>query len=614
MRKSPVDIQTFAPLAVTLLLTGLVRADHNPIALTPGSFNADVVVENTVPGAFNDYTSATMDGGTNNNAWAWFEQGFQPVLQDLGLPSRASTFSAADGSSRQFQMAADYAANNVLCVYSALPNATFTLTTPVALSSISVLNAGGGGASTINFTIHYQNGGVQSGTLSIADWFNTSNPTIAWYARGRVNLDNGNLGALSAAPNSGSPRLFYNDIALSDNINPVTSIDFSSSSGNRAAIFGLSGSLNGIDFTPVPVTGFNRDMIVESTARRSGFYLNLTTVTMDQGTNNYGNTWYEKGFNRSALTTGVPNANSTFSVGNHTYRMAPTFVTNNVVFLSPQKTSGVLTLGVPATFSALSLVSSAANGPVSISYIVHHADSSSDFGSFNSLDWFNTTPTPVFIANGRYSIESLSFNNVNNQSPTALQPRVFFSDITVSSASPITSIEFSHPGSSARSMIFALGGSVDGVSFNPIAVSGYDADGIVEASAPSRPLTLTTATTVSMDGGTNNNSNTWYEQGFYRLMPNTGLPLAGSTINSANLPDHHYQMPASYAADNAVFVDFAHRNANLTFASPAWYSGLSFLSATVNGRVTNECVIQYSDGTSETNTFQHSGIRSLEFT
>ena len=69
---------------------------------------------------------------------------------------------------------------------------------------------------------------------------------------------------------------------------------------------------------------------------------------------------------------------------------------------------------------------------------------------------------------------------------------------------------------------------------------------------------------------------------------------AGSTITSVNLSDHHYQMPASYSANNAMYVDAANPVANVTPVTPAWDSPLSFLSATANNNVTNECIMQYS--------------------
>ncbi len=85
--------------------------------------------------------------------------------------------------------------------------------------------------------------------------------------------------------------------------------------------------------------------------------------------------------------------------------------------------------------------------------------------------------------------------------------------------------------------------------------------------------------------------------------PNCGLPPAGTIITSLDKNDHHYQLPATYTGNNAAFVDSVRSNVNLTLATPAAYSALSFLSATANNNVTNQVIIQFQDGTSETNTF-----------
>jgi len=177
-------------------------------------------------------------------------------------------------------------------------------------------------------------------------------------------------------------------------------------------------------------------------------------------------------------------------------------------------------------------------------------------------------------------------------------------DITLANTtSPVTSIDFTWT-SNGRAMIFAVAGQTTvGGAFSPAIVTGFNADGVVEAGVARFQNPYYAATTASMDGGTNNTANTWYERGYYRNMPNSGLPPAGSTIDSLAQPDHHYTMPASYAANNCIFVDPAHPSANLTIASPATYSAISFLSATANGTVTNQAIMQYADGTSETNTF-----------
>src|SRR5690242_6043609 len=107
---------TSSTLGVVLLFAGAAKGDFNPVALTPGSYNADVVVErNTFP-TINNFVNLTMDAGTNNSGNTWFEQGYDASRPWSGLPPQNTVFSAADGSAHQFRMG-DYTASNALCVY-----------------------------------------------------------------------------------------------------------------------------------------------------------------------------------------------------------------------------------------------------------------------------------------------------------------------------------------------------------------------------------------------------------------------------------------------------------------------------------------------------------------
>jgi hypothetical protein len=56
------------------------RAGFVAMALTPGSFNQDVVVEKTAPAPViaGGYTTASMDNGIGNTANSWYEAGYAP--------------------------------------------------------------------------------------------------------------------------------------------------------------------------------------------------------------------------------------------------------------------------------------------------------------------------------------------------------------------------------------------------------------------------------------------------------------------------------------------------------------------------------------------------------
>ncbi|HXP61940.1 MAG TPA: hypothetical protein VN829_15700, partial [Dongiaceae bacterium] len=67
------------------------------------------------------------------------------------------------------------------------------------------------------------------------------------------------------------------------------------------------------DFNPIPLTpgSFTQDMVVEKNAPHPPNGAN-TTASMDAGTANTGNSWYEQGYNTNVPSTGLPTAGSTF--------------------------------------------------------------------------------------------------------------------------------------------------------------------------------------------------------------------------------------------------------------------------------------------------------------
>jgi len=125
---------------------------------------------------------------------------------------------------------------------------------------------------------------------------------------------------------------------------------------------------------------------------------------------------------------------------------------------------------------------------------------------------------------------------------------------------------------------------------------------IVEAGAP-HPTPLSTSTTASMDTGAGNTGNTWFEAGYDTFLPTNGLPQANTTITSANQADHHYKMPPSYAANDALMLDGSFTTGNLTPATPASFSALAFLTASAGGDVLINALVQHQDGSAESLSF-----------
>jgi hypothetical protein len=119
-----------------------------------------------------------------------------------------------------------------------------------------------------------------------------------------------------------------------------------------------------------------------------------------------------------------------------------------------------------------------------------------------------------------------------------------------------------------------------------------------------------------------NTAYSWYEMGFNlnnsdgggvpipdpTLATTSGLPAAGTTITNP-AGDRVYTMPPSYAASNACYVSETIASATMNFATPfavapvapATASVLSFLASAGSGERNIEVVLNYDDGTSETN-------------
>lgn len=216
---------------------------------------------------------------------------------------------------------------------------------------------------------------------------------------------------------------------------------------------------------PINVSGYNQDIVVEAGAptNASGVF----TATMDGGaTTPTGGTWYERGFNASAPTTGLPVKGSTIvslAAANHSYTFPGSYGPGNglpgttpCAFVVGQGSgTPTISLTTPAAYSLLSLIGSAGHGPVTVSYIINHADLTTEIGNLSVGDWFNGTPF-AYNSNGRLTVNTGAFDNVN-----AGNPRLYTFDITLSNTlSPVTGMTLSSTSTTGTAAFFALSGTV----------------------------------------------------------------------------------------------------------------------------------------------------------
>ncbi len=441
--------------------SGHVFGNLTPVALTPGSYTQDVIVEKNastpvIPGG---YTTASMDGGTANNGDTWNEIGFFADHPDTGLPVAGSTFVSAASADHSFTMAPSYTQNNavMLDAGTTFASASVTLTTPAAFGALSFLTSGGNGGCIFRYTIHHADGTTETGTTPSADWFNGPSPAII--TQGRVNAQS--FSADNIGPDN--PRLYGKDVTLSNKVSPITSIDLayvSSASGAHTCIMAISGSpAGGGDFAPVIITGYNADIVVEASATKPQQLVGATTATMDGALANTGATWYEQGYNPLSPLTGLPPAGSTLtnaSASDHTYTMAASYAANNAVYLDPTTTPAVITLASPSIYFGFSLLAATASGDVTLGYEVHHVDGTTETGTVVAKDWFNGTPAAA-IVNGRVNVDNATLDNVNNNNP-----RIYAADFSITnttSAVDTITLSFQTGADTATVAVFALSGS-----------------------------------------------------------------------------------------------------------------------------------------------------------
>jgi hypothetical protein len=214
----------------------LSASDVAPIALTPGSYNQDAVVELAAPGGVLNgaYTTASMDGGVGNTGDSWYEMGHDTAAVQTGIPSAGSTISSAAASDHYYTFAPSYAANDVAFVDSS-HSSTLTPATPGFFSTLSFLTAAANGPVTFNYSVNHADATSETGSFNSPDWF--FNTPVAWTANGRVNVQSGAFDNV----NNNNPRIYAVDISLANTTSQVTNITLSTSSGGRAVVFALSG-------------------------------------------------------------------------------------------------------------------------------------------------------------------------------------------------------------------------------------------------------------------------------------------------------------------------------------------------------------------------------------
>jgi autotransporter-associated beta strand protein len=521
---------------ISLLLTcacaNLARADFNPVALTPGSYTYDIVVEASTPQPLPYCINVTAGNGVGLGDNTYYEEGlYAPRGQtgsNSGIPVHNTVFTNINNANMTFLMPPDYTVNNELMIDSTFTSGTLTFSTATTATNLAILCTGGGGPLTVNYTVTHSDSSTETGTLSLLDWF-TGGSTVAWGANGRISSGGGYDHYNSSAVNNNPPYLYANTITVTGAA-PIVSIEFDTPSGNHGNFFAVSGNAAGANWTPIPVNpaSYNVMGIVPAAIPYP------VTATMDNGTNLAGgnalNTWFEQGYVPGGVSAGLPASGSVFnsqSQSTHHYQMG-NYSTNNAILIDQNHLRENITPASPAPYSALSFLTAGANisGAMSNVCIIQHADGVNETNIFLGYDWFDSSHSAsiAFEANGRVSMQNRTLNNVGNSVPYLFETYFTLAD----TASPVTNLVveyYSAPSSSSTTYVMAISGSAGGIA--PLITSGP---------LPASQIWFpgqTASFTVSVSG-TAPVTNSWLVEVNGTFVPLTdGLDANGSTIHGS---------------------------------------------------------------------------------
>jgi autotransporter-associated beta strand protein len=215
----------------------------NPIALTPASYNQDVVASVLDPQTAPFGTTTSVDDA-NFIFYEHGRTGGNLTITTGGLPSSGTLISVSNPNQKfQLQGYGTAAANvnNVMKVGNngtAGGTGTITLVTPASYSQLAIATTTGSGPTTYNANLNFQDGSTTTYTgITGQNWFNGTNPIIA--GLDRLNTGNGNYDN-----NTTNPQIYGQSFSLSatDAAKLLTSITFTkTASAGALNVFALSG-------------------------------------------------------------------------------------------------------------------------------------------------------------------------------------------------------------------------------------------------------------------------------------------------------------------------------------------------------------------------------------